>query len=130
FRTVGVANVAAEPGLFGPPVHVLIGLPYVLASTTEAESFEPHCFESDIPGENHQVSTLNLSAVLLLNRPKESTGLVQADVVRPTIKRREALLPSAAATAAVTCAIGAGAVPRHANEQRTIVTEVRRPPIL
>src|ERR1700745_3252445 len=108
----------------------MIGLPYVLASPTEAESFDPHCFESDIPGENHQVSPRNLSAVLLLNRPKESTGFVQADVVRPTIERREALLPSAAATAPVTGAIGAGAVPRHANEQWAIVTEVRRPPIL
>src|SRR6478672_1375423 len=44
FRSVGVANVAAEPGLLGAPEIVLIWCPSVLASTTEAESFEAHCF--------------------------------------------------------------------------------------
>src|SRR5581483_3337073 len=42
----------------------------------------------------------------------------------------EALAAVARATPAVAGAIGAGAVPRHANEQRPIVTEVRRPPAL
>src|SRR5262249_34070585 len=35
-----------------------------------------------------------------------------------------------AAAAAVTDAVGAGAVPGHADEQGPIVTEVRRPPVL
>ena len=32
--------------------------------------------------------------------------------------------------AAVASAVGAGAMPRHANEQRAVVAEVRRPPVL
>jgi hypothetical protein len=40
------------------------------------------------------------------------------------------LLPATAAAAPVTGAVGAGAVPGHANEERPVVTEVRRPPVL
>src|SRR5665213_3111795 len=68
--------------------------------------------------------------MLLLDRPKQAARLVQAYVVRPTVERREALLTPATAAASVTRAVGAGAVPRHANEQRAIVAEVRRPPVL
>ena len=83
-----------------------------------------------MPGEDHQVGPGNLAAILLLDRPKEPARLVEADVVRPTVERREALLAPAAAAAAVAGAVGAGAVPRHANEQRAVVAEVRRPPVL
>ena len=38
--------------------------------------------------------------------------------------------PAARAAAAVADAVGAGAVPRHANEERAVVAEVGRPPLL
>jgi len=69
-------------------------------------------------------------AVLLLDGPEKATGFVQIDIVRPAAERRKALLSPAAAAPAVAGAIGTGAVPGHANEQRAIVTEVRRPPVL
>ncbi|MCY1431395.1 hypothetical protein D9M71_473620 [compost metagenome] len=40
------------------------------------------------------------------------------------------MLAGTGATTAITDAIGAGAVPGHADEQRTIVAEVGRPPVL
>ena len=129
-RTVLVADVAAEPGGFGAPVDVLIRLPDVLAAAAEAERLEAHRLQRDVPGEDHQVGPGDLPAVFLLDRPQQPAGLVEAHVVRPAVERSEPLLPPAAAAAAVADAVGAGAVPGHADEQRPVVAEVRRPPVL
>ena len=69
-------------------------------------------------------------AVLLLDRPQQPAGLVQADVVGPAVERGEALRALAAAAAAVGDAVRAGGVPRHADEQRAVVAVVSRPPVL
>ena len=129
---IPVAGVSfvSQPGRLGTPIDVVIRLPDVLATAAETEGLEPHRFQGDVPSENHQVSPGNLPAVLLLDRPEQATRLVEADVVRPTVEGREALLAPAAAAAAVTGAVGAGAVPCHANEQRAIVAEICRPPVL
>src|SRR5262249_41537319 len=81
-------------------------------------------------GEDVQVGPRELAAVLPLDRPQETACLVEIGVVRPTVERREALLATAGAAAAIGDAIGAGAVPRHANEEAAIVAEIGRPPIL
>src|SRR5208283_4681482 len=129
---IPVAGIALvpQPGFLGAPIDVLIRLPDVLASASETERLEAHRFERDVPGEDHQVGPRNLPAILLLDRPEQATRLVQADVVRPTVDRREALLAPASAAAPIPSTVSAGAVPRHANEQRAVVTEVRRPPVL
>ncbi len=129
-RAVRIAQVAAEPGSLATPVHVLVGLPHVRASATEAEGFEAHSFQRNVAGQDHQVGPGNPAAVFLLDRPQQPARLVEADVVGPAVERREALLASSAAAAAVTRAIRARAVPRHADEQRPVVAEVRRPPVL
>src|SRR2546425_2180949 len=72
----------------------------------------------------------SLPAILLPDRPKQSARLVEADVVGPTVEGRKALLAGTGAAAAVADAVRAGAVPCHANEQRSVVAEVRRPPVL
>ncbi len=125
----GIAFVLQPSGLFAP-IDVLIRLPDVLATAAETERFEAHRFQRDVPRQDHQVGPGNLPAILLLDRPEQAARLVQAHVVRPTVERRKALLAPAAAAAAVTGAVGAGAVPRHANEQASVMTEVRRPPVL
>ena len=117
FALARVALVVAEPGLLDAPVHVLIRLPDVLATAAEAEGLEAHRLERDVAGEDHQVGPGDLAAVLLLDRPEQAPRLVEADVVRPAVERREALLAAAAAAAAVADAVGAGAVPRHADER-------------
>src|ERR1051326_301476 len=125
-----VANVATQPDRFGAPINVLIRFPGILATATKAEGLEAHGFQRDVAGENHQVGPGNLSSVLLLDRPKQPARLVQADIVRPTVERRETLLAPATTTAAIKRAVGAGAVPGHANEQWTVMPEIRRPPRL
>ena len=69
-------------------------------------------------------------AVLLLDRPQQPAGLVEVAVVGPAVQRREALHAGAGAAAAVADAVGAGAVPGHADEERAVVAEVGRPPVL
>ena len=125
----GVALVVQPFGL-GTPVDVVFGLPDVLAATAEAEGLEPHRLQRDVAGEDYEVGPRELPAVLLLDRPQQSAGLVQADVVRPAVERRETLLPGAGAAAAVADAVGARAVPRHPDHERAVVAEVSRPPLL
>src|SRR5580765_2123574 len=130
FRTASVADVAAQPGRFRTPENILIGFPSVLATAAEAESLEAHCFEGNVAGEDHQVGPGDLAAIFLFDRPEQAARLVEADIVRPTVEGCESLLAPPPASAAIQGAVGAGTVPRHANEQGAVVAEVGRPPIL
>ena len=129
-RAPRVADVAAQPFGLAAPVDVLVGLPHVGASAAEAEGLEPHRLEGDVPAEDHQVSPGDLAAVLLLDGPKQASRLVEAYVVGPAIERSEALLSAPAAASPVADAVGAGAVPGHADEEGAVVPEVRGPPRL
>ncbi len=126
----GIALIASEPRRFLAPIDVLVRLPDIGAAAAEAEGLEAHRLERDVAGEDQQVGPRDLLAVLLLDRPQQPARLVEIAVVRPAVQRRVALLAPAAAAAAIADAIGAGRVPRHADEQRSVVTEVRRPPRL
>ena len=130
WRALGVAHVTPQPLGLAAPVHVLVRLPHVLAATGEAEGLEPHAFQRHVARQHHQVGPRQLLAVLLLDRPQQAAGLVEADVVRPAVERREALLAAAGARAAIADAVSAGAVPGQPDEQRPVVAEVRRPPVL
>ena len=125
----GVALVL-EPLLLRAPVDIHLGLPDVLATAAEAEGLKAHRLERDVAGEDHQIRPRDLLAVLLLDRPQQAPRLVEVDVVGPRVERREALAALAGATATIAGAVRAGAVPRHANEQRAVVTEVGGPPVL
>ena len=129
---VPIAAVApvAEPLDLGAPVDVLFGLPDVLAPAGEAERPEPHRFQSAVAGQDHEVGPRDLPAVLPLDRPQQHARLVEVAVVGPAIERREALRAGTRAAAAVAGAVGAGAVPRHPDEERSVVTVVGRPPVL
>ena len=129
-RAARIALVAAQPLGLAAPVHVQVRLPGVLAAGAEAEGAEAHRLQRDVAGQDHQVGPGNLLAVLLLDRPQQAARLVQADVVRPAVERGEALLAAAAAAAAIADAVGAGAVPGHADHQPAVMAEVGRPPVL
>src|SRR5581483_3138326 len=118
-----------QPGAFWSPVK-LFGLPDIFAATAETESLETHRLEGNIASQNHEVGPGDLPSVLLLDRPQQPPCLVEVHIVRPAIERSEALLAASRPAAAVADAIRAGAVPRHANEQRPVVAKVRRPPVL
>lgn len=101
-----------------------------------------------IAGEQEQVSPGDLVAVLLLDRPKQTTGLVERDVVGPGVKGSETLLSAAvglrvngrsertilvilpATTATILNTVGTSAVPGHTDEQAAVVTKVGRPVVL
>jgi hypothetical protein len=91
---------------------------------------KPIGLQRDVAGEDHQVGPRDLAAVLLLDRPEQAARLVEVAVVGPAVERREALRAGAGAAAAVGDAVGAGAVPGHADEQRAVVAVVGRPPVL
>src|SRR6516225_9234082 len=120
----------AEPGVLGSPVEILLRLPDVLAPAAEPEGGEAHRLERTVAREDDQVGPREPASVLLLDRPQQAASLVQVPVVRPAVEGGEALCPRARASPTVVDAVGAGAVPRHADEQRPVVTEVGGPPLL
>ena len=131
FRKLTFAAVAfvAEPRALGTPEE-FFRLPDIGAAAGETERLEAHRLEGDIAGEDHQVGPRDFPAVLLLDRPQEPARLVEVRVIRPRIERCEALLSGARAATAVGDAVGACGVPRQADHQSAVVTEVGRPPWL
>src|SRR3984957_5915541 len=125
-----ITLVRSHPGRLMTPVDVKVWFPNVSTPAGETKRLESHGFEGDITGEDHQVGPRDLFAVLLLDRPQQAPRSIEVYVVRPAVEWSETLLTSAAAAATVKSAIRTGAVPRHANEQRTVVAEVGRPPVL
>lgn len=130
FIRFAVAGVAAQPFVFRAPVDVFVRLPGIRATAGKTEGPEAHGFQGDVTGEHDQVGPGDVAAVLLLDRPQQPARLVEADVVRPAVERRETLLAGTGAATAITDAVGPGAVPGHADEQRSIVAEVGGPPVL
>ena len=130
----GVAAVGfvagGEPFGFAAPVDVLIGFPDVFAAAAEAEGFEAGGFEGDVSGEDHEVCPGDFAAVFLFDGPEEAAGFIEVAVVWPRVEWCEALLSATAAAAAIAGAVGAGAVPCHADEEAGVGAEVRGPPVL
>ena len=66
----------------------------------------------------------------MLDRPEQAACLVEVHIVRPAVKWSEALSAVPTTSPTVGGAVGAGAVPGHADEQWAVVTEIGRPPLL
>ena len=128
--TVAGVALIAQPSVFRTPINVLAWLPDVLAPAGKTESLEAHRIHRDSAGQNNQVSPGKLPAVFLLDRPKQAACLVEVAVVWPAVEGCKSLRAEARATAAISDAVGACAVPGHADEKRAIVAIIRRPPVL
>ena len=89
-----------------------------------------HIFDGNIAGDDQQVSPREFVAVLLFDGPEQAACFVEVAVVGPAVEWCKALCAGARAATAITDAVGAGCVPGHANEQRSIVTIICRPPCL
>src|ERR1700754_4000433 len=100
---------------------MVLRLPHVGAAAAEAEHRAAHRLDGHVAGEDHQVGPRNLGAVLLLDRPEQAARLVEVAVIRPGVERSEALLAAPAAAAAIAGAVGAGGVPRHADEEGAVM---------
>ena len=129
-HTVAAVALVAQPLAFRPPVDVFFRRPDVLAATGKAEGLEAHRIERNVAGEHDQVGPGNLAAVFLLDRPNQPPRLVEAHIVGPAVERRKTLCAAARAAAAIADAVGARAVPGHADEKRPVVAVVSRPPVL
>ena len=127
---VGAPALGAEPLGLRAPVHVGVRLVDVDPAAGEAEGLEAARLQGHVARQDDQVGPGDLLAVLLLDRPQQPPGLVQAHVVRPAVQRREALLAGACAAPAVAEAVGARGVPGHPDEQPRVAAEVGRPPVL
>ena len=130
FAIAALVAVLAQPVVLGAPVDVEFGMPDVLATEGETEGLEAHGLVGDVAGEDVEVGPAQRVAVLLLDRPQQTPGLVEVAVVRPGVQWREALVAGAATATAVSHAVGAGGVPGHADHEPAVVTPVRRPPFL
>src|SRR5215213_10796992 len=92
---IAAVALISEPGVLRPPEDFL-GLPDVLSAEAEPERLEPHRFVGTVAGKDQQIGPGNLTAVLLLHRPEQPPGLVEAHVVGPTVEGRKALRAAAA----------------------------------
>ena len=124
-----VTSFIGEPLGLLAPVGV-VWFPDIGATATETEGFESHVFEGNVADENHEVSPREGLSVLLLDRPEQTTSLVEVHIVRPAVERSETLQTHACSTATVGGAVRSGAVPCETNEERTVVSVVGRPPVL
>ena len=104
--------------------------PDIGTSAGEAKSFEAHGFEGDVAGEDHEIGPGNLVTVFFLDGPEKAAGFVEVSVIRPAVERSEAESAVACTTATIGNAVSAGAVPSHADEERTVVTVIGGPPFL
>src|SRR5262249_45976661 len=123
-------TLVGKPLALRPPVNVRFWLPDVLTSTGETERLESHRLQGTVPSEDHQIGPRDFPAVLLLDRPEQPSGLVEAHIVGPAVEGRKAECAGGCAAPAVGDAVRAGAVPRHPNEERTVMAVVSRPPVL
>ena len=126
---IAVEAVGAEHLSLWAPVHE-VWLPVVDPATREAQGLEAHRLHADVPGEDHQVGPGERLAVLGLDGPEQATSLVQVSVVRPAVEGLKANLPPVRAAAPVGDPVGTCAVPRETHHEGTVVSIVRRPPVL
>src|ERR1700742_3766646 len=121
-----VVTLIAQPLQLRTPVHE-VGLPIIPPACRESEGLESHGLEGHVAGEDHEIAPGDLLAVLLFDRPQQTTRLIETDIVRPTVERLEALVRAVSTAASVERAVGARAVPSHTDEEGTIVAVISRP---
>ncbi len=119
-----------KPGFFVTPVNVQIRFPHVFTSRTKAKGSKAGILQRDVTGKNKQVGPGDFLPIFLLDWPQQTTRLIEADVIRPGVERRETLLTTTRTATPVYGAIGTGAVPRHTDEQTGVTAPVCRPPRL
>ena len=136
-RCQGIGQVAlaavtlvAQPLRFRTPVDVFLWLPGVFSAAGKTEGLEAHRFQGHVAGEHHQVGPRHAPAILLLDGPEQAARLVQVGIVGPTIQGSVPLRAVARAATTVGHPVSSGAVPGHANEERSVMTKVRWPPRL
>ena len=81
-----------KPGSFVTPVHVQIRFPDVFATGTKTKGAEARIFQRDVTRQDVEICPGNFLTIFLLHRPQQAARFIEADVIRPGVERREALL--------------------------------------
>ena len=84
--TVTAVAFVAEPLGFLTPVDIFFWFPHIFPATGESKGFKSHGLDGAITGEDHEIRPGNLLAILLLERPEQASGLVQAGIIGPTVE--------------------------------------------
>mmetsp|Transcript_4536 Transcript_4536/g.10905 ORF Transcript_4536/g.10905 Transcript_4536/m.10905 type:complete len:217 (-) Transcript_4536:206-856(-) len=127
FRSMSLIR---QPFLLGTPVDLIVGRVRVSPTECESKGTKAHALEGYVAGQDHEIGPRDLLPVLLLDGPEQPPRLVEVGVVGPRVERREAQGTGAGTAPTVDGAVGAGGMPRHANEEGAIVSVVRGPPVL
>ena len=125
----GVALVA-QPLFLGTPVNIFLRFPHIFPTAGKPEHLKAHGFHGAVARQDHEVGPGDFLAVFLLDGPEQAASLIEIDIVRPAVEGRETLGTVAGTAAAIPHAVGAGAVPGHADEERPVVAVIGRPPLL
>ena len=128
--TVATVALVSEPLCLGSPVDVVFRLEDILTASGETEGLEAHRLEGAVAGVDHQVRPGQAATVLLLHGPKQHARLVEVGIVGPAVEGSETQGSGSCTTTAIADAVGASAVPRHADEERSIMPVVGGPPLL
>mmetsp|Transcript_25902 Transcript_25902/g.74897 ORF Transcript_25902/g.74897 Transcript_25902/m.74897 type:complete len:212 (+) Transcript_25902:1498-2133(+) len=123
-------SLIRQPFLLGTPVDLIVRRVRVGPAKCESESPKTHALQRHVAGQDHQIGPRDVLAVLLLDGPEQAPRLVEVGIVGPRVERREAQGAGAGTAAAIHGAVGAGRMPRHANEEGAVVPVVGRPPVL
>mmetsp|Transcript_4134 Transcript_4134/g.10378 ORF Transcript_4134/g.10378 Transcript_4134/m.10378 type:complete len:546 (+) Transcript_4134:571-2208(+) len=97
------------------------------ATAAEAQRLAAHELDRSGAGQDDEIAPGQGGVVLVLDGLQEREGLVEVAVVHPGELGGEADTAAVAAAAAVTRAVGAGAVPREADHEGPVVPEVGGP---
>ncbi len=127
---ISAVALVTKPLRFRAPIDVVFRFPDIFAATGKSEGFEAHGFQCAVAGEDHQIGPGQTFAVFLFDRPKQTSRLVEIAVVRPAVYRSKALVAGAGTATTIRNAIGAGAMPGHADEQAAVMSPVGGPPVL
>ena len=123
-------HALVDPLVFCAPINVALGLEHIGTAAAETEHRPAHILDRDIAGQDEQIGPADRRAVLGLDRPQQAACLVEIAIVGPAVERGEALLPAVGAAAAIGGAIRARRVPRHADEEGSVMAVIGRPPRL
>src|SRR6056297_454478 len=125
-----IVPLIGKPFMFRSPVDIYFRFPYIFAAGTKSKCLKAHRLKRHITGKNHQVSPGNFSSIFLLYRPKQTSCLVKAYVIRPAVQGSISLVSCASAAAAIGHTVGSGTMPCHSDKQGTVMTPVGWPPVL
>ena len=126
-----MADIASEPGGFGTPVDVVVGLPDVFASAGEAEGLEAHGFRATLPARIMRSAQEILQPCRCLMGQRRRRALSRRLTLSGQLLRgAKRCWPRPAPATPVAGAVEVPALCQAMRmKERAVVAEVGRPPV-